>query len=64
MVREAHDQQMDLDHAVAMVRERTKTRYRVFEPDADPAVAAKFERLNGARSNVSGILHAIDRGTA
>jgi glyoxylase-like metal-dependent hydrolase (beta-lactamase superfamily II) len=55
---------LDLDHAVAMVRERTRDRYAVFRPDADPDVAAKFERLTGAASNVAGIMHWLDRSAA
>ncbi len=55
---------LDLDHAVALVHERTKDRYAVFLPDADPDVAAKFERLSGAASNVAGIMHWLDRSAA
>jgi glyoxylase-like metal-dependent hydrolase (beta-lactamase superfamily II) len=52
---------LDLDHAVAMVAERTRDRYAAFRPDADPDVAAKFDRLSGAASNVAGIMHWLDR---
>ena len=52
---------LDLDHAVAMVRDRTRDRYAVLRPDGDPEVARKFERLSGARSNVAGIMHWLDR---
>jgi glyoxylase-like metal-dependent hydrolase (beta-lactamase superfamily II) len=55
---------LDLDHAVAMVRERTNPRYGVFQPDTDPAIAAKFERFSGAGSNVAGIMHWLDRSAA
>ncbi len=55
---------LDLDHAVAMVRERTKARYAVFGPDADADVAAKFERLTGTAANVAGIMHWLDRSAA
>src|SRR5262245_44403867 len=41
LVTEAHGQGMDLDHAVAMVRDRTRSRYRIFADDADPEVAEK-----------------------
>jgi glyoxylase-like metal-dependent hydrolase (beta-lactamase superfamily II) len=47
---------LDLDHAVAMVLERTKSRYAAFRPDADPAIARKFDRVSGTASNVSGIM--------
>jgi glyoxylase-like metal-dependent hydrolase (beta-lactamase superfamily II) len=60
-VREAHDQGLDLDHAVAMVRDRTDARYRAYGPDADPAVAEKYELLNGVRSNVAGIIHSLEK---
>ncbi|RFS84084.1 MBL fold metallo-hydrolase [Actinomadura spongiicola] len=61
-VRDAKDRGLDLDHAVAMVVERTKDRYAVLSDDADPDVAAKHEMLNSVESNVAGILHALDRG--
>ncbi len=51
----------DLDHAVAMVAERTRERYAIFEPGADPELAAKYDRVAGAQSNVSGILRWLDR---
>ncbi|HEX6469591.1 MAG TPA: MBL fold metallo-hydrolase [Streptosporangiaceae bacterium] len=60
-VREAHGQGMDLDHAVAMVQERTRGRYIAYGPDADPALVEKYEALNGTESNVSGIMHALER---
>ena len=47
----------DLDHAVAMVAERTRARYALFADDADPELAAKFDRVGGAESNVAGIMH-------
>jgi glyoxylase-like metal-dependent hydrolase (beta-lactamase superfamily II) len=52
---------LDLDHAVAMVRDRTRERYKALQPGSDPEVARKFERLSGARSNVAGIVHWLDR---
>jgi glyoxylase-like metal-dependent hydrolase (beta-lactamase superfamily II) len=52
---------LDLDHAVAMVRSQTLSRYAALREDADPAVAAKFERISGAAANVSGIWHWLDR---
>ena len=62
IVSEAHDQRLDLDHAVAMVRERTDSRYRALSPDADPEVAEKIEMISAARNNVAGIMHALKRG--
>ena len=60
-VSRAHGYGLDLDHAVAMVHERTKDRYALFQPGAEPDVAAKFERLSSAASNVAGIMHWLDR---
>ncbi|MEV0409161.1 MBL fold metallo-hydrolase [Actinoallomurus sp. NPDC050550] len=60
LVTEAHDQRLDLDHAVAMVRERTDDRYRALAPDADPEVAQKVEIISAARNNVAGIMHALE----
>jgi glyoxylase-like metal-dependent hydrolase (beta-lactamase superfamily II) len=51
---------LDLDHAVAMVRERTNARYEAFRPGVDPAIAEKFDRISGTASNVTGIMHWLD----
>jgi glyoxylase-like metal-dependent hydrolase (beta-lactamase superfamily II) len=51
---------LDLDHAVAMVSERTRDRYRAFAPDADPELTAKFNWISGADANVAGIMHWLD----
>ncbi|GAA3160707.1 MBL fold metallo-hydrolase [Planomonospora alba] len=59
LTRQAHAEGMDLDHAVAMVRERTRERYAALE--ADDATAEQFELLSGAPSNVAGIMHWLDR---
>ena len=52
---------LDLDHAVAMVVERTRARYAAFSPGVDPALAVKFDRISGSASNVSGIMHWLDK---
>jgi glyoxylase-like metal-dependent hydrolase (beta-lactamase superfamily II) len=52
---------LDLDHAVAMVAERTMARYAVLAEDGDPELAAKYNRIAGAPSNVSGIMHWLDK---
>ena len=52
---------LDLDHAAAMVAERTRERYAILAPGADPELAAKYNRVAGAPSNVSGIMHWLDR---
>jgi glyoxylase-like metal-dependent hydrolase (beta-lactamase superfamily II) len=52
---------LDLDHAVAMVRDRTRDRYAALHPDADPAIGERFDRLSSATSNVGGIMHWLDK---
>jgi glyoxylase-like metal-dependent hydrolase (beta-lactamase superfamily II) len=52
---------LDLDHAVAMVRERTRSRYALLAPGASPELAEKFEQISGAESNVGGIWHWLDK---
>jgi hypothetical protein len=50
---------LDLNHAAAMVAERTKARYAILADNADPALAAKFDRVSGA-ANVAGIARWLD----
>jgi len=59
--RRARGQGADLDHAVAMVAERTRQRYAVLRDDADPAMAAKYDRTSSTSANVAGILHYLDK---
>ncbi|MEU6742970.1 MBL fold metallo-hydrolase [Streptosporangium sandarakinum] len=59
LTRRAHSEGMDLDHAVAMVRERTRERYAALKDD--DGTAEEFELLSGAPSNVAGILHWLNR---
>jgi glyoxylase-like metal-dependent hydrolase (beta-lactamase superfamily II) len=59
--RQARAAGLDLDHAVAMVRERTRDRYVAFRPGGDPVVAKKIERIGGAASNVGGIMRWLDK---
>jgi glyoxylase-like metal-dependent hydrolase (beta-lactamase superfamily II) len=58
--RSARSAGLDLDHAVAMVSEKTRDRYKALAADADPAVMARFERISGAEANVAGIMHWLD----
>ena len=44
-----------------MVRDRTRDRYLATGPDADPALADRFERVSSARGNVEGIMHWLDK---
>ena len=53
---------LDLDHAVTMVRDRTLDRYAAASPDADPALAERFERASSVRGNVEGIMQWLDKG--
>ena len=59
--RRARGAGLDLDHAVAMVAERTKERYAILADGADPELAAKYNRIAGAPSNVAGIMHWLDK---
>ncbi|MGI5156706.1 MBL fold metallo-hydrolase [Microbispora sp. CA-102843] len=59
LTRRARAEGLDLDHAVAMVRDRTRERYAALR--ADEATAEQFELLSGAPSNVAGIMHWLDR---
>jgi glyoxylase-like metal-dependent hydrolase (beta-lactamase superfamily II) len=52
---------LDLDHAVAMVRSQTLSRYAALQPGADPALAVRFERMSGAAMNVGGIWHWLEK---
>jgi hypothetical protein len=59
MVREARSMQMDLDHAVAMVRERTPISFA----DADTIAEreATWEFLSSTAANVAGISRWLDQ---
>ncbi len=61
--RRARDRSPDLDHAAAMVAERTRERYAILRADADPELAAAHERTSSAAANVAGIAHWLDRQT-
>jgi glyoxylase-like metal-dependent hydrolase (beta-lactamase superfamily II) len=59
--RRARKAGLDLDHAVAMVAERTRQRYRVLADDADRELAAKYERISGTQGNVAGIMRWLNK---
>jgi glyoxylase-like metal-dependent hydrolase (beta-lactamase superfamily II) len=59
--RRAHQAGLDLDHAVAMVAERTAERYALLAPGSDLDLAAKYDRVGGTASNVSGIMHWLSK---
>jgi glyoxylase-like metal-dependent hydrolase (beta-lactamase superfamily II) len=52
---------LDLDHAVAMVVERTRRRYAYLADGADEELAAKYNRVAGASSNVAGIMRFLEK---
>jgi glyoxylase-like metal-dependent hydrolase (beta-lactamase superfamily II) len=61
-VRAARDSSPDVDHAIAMVRERDRERHPDFYADA--ARVEKFDELSGVGANVNGILRWLDRTEA
>jgi glyoxylase-like metal-dependent hydrolase (beta-lactamase superfamily II) len=58
-VRETRADALDLDHAVAMLRERTTERYGLL--DTDPEVDEKFELLSSTAANIDGINRWLDK---
>jgi glyoxylase-like metal-dependent hydrolase (beta-lactamase superfamily II) len=58
--RKAHREGLDLDHAVALVHERTKDRYRGLQPGVDDYAGEKLMRLSNTEANVAGIMHWLD----
>jgi glyoxylase-like metal-dependent hydrolase (beta-lactamase superfamily II) len=59
LVRDARERRLDLDHAVAMVRDRTAKRYAEFM--AREEVVEKFEHLSPTAANIVGINRWLDR---
>jgi glyoxylase-like metal-dependent hydrolase (beta-lactamase superfamily II) len=62
--RHARTAGLNLDHAAAMVADRTRLRYQVLAEGADPELAAKYDRISGAAANVAGIMHWLDKTEA
>ena len=59
LVKDARHEQLDLDHAIAMIKEKTHERYtRLFN---DPALAHRFEELNSTGANIVGINRWLDK---
>jgi glyoxylase-like metal-dependent hydrolase (beta-lactamase superfamily II) len=58
--RKARREGLDLDHAVALVHERTKDRYRGLQPGVDDYAGEKLMRLSNTEANVAGIMHWLD----
>ena len=59
LTRETRRRKLDLDHAVAAVRDRTRQRYAAINDD--PELREKYEVLNGDAANVTGILRWLDQ---
>ena len=59
--RRARGRGLDLDHAAALVAERTRERYAILSDDADPELAAKYDRVGGTTANVAGISRWLDK---
>jgi glyoxylase-like metal-dependent hydrolase (beta-lactamase superfamily II) len=59
MTRDVRRQGLDLDHAVAAVRDRTRERYAALE--SDPELLAKHDVLNSDAANLNGILRWLDK---
>jgi glyoxylase-like metal-dependent hydrolase (beta-lactamase superfamily II) len=57
-VRIAHQSAPDVDHAIAMVREKDRQRHPDFYSDADRV--HKFDELSGVGANVHGIVRWLD----
>lgn len=60
-VREARGSTGDLDHAIAMVRDKVVARYRPLPPETSPGTGEILDTLSGPEANVSGIVHWLDR---
>lgn len=59
MARDVRREGLDLDHAVAAVRDRTRERYAAVT--SDPALREKHAALNSDEANLVGILRWLDR---
>ena len=59
LVRETRLSELDLDHAVQRVTERTADRYAAYL--ADPSIEEKFEHLSATAANVAGINRWLDQ---
>lgn len=59
--RRARKAGLELDHAAAMVAERTRERYRALAEGADPEMMARYEPISGTEANVAGIMRWLDK---
>ncbi len=60
----AHRTGLGHDHAVAIVAERTASRYALLAPGADPELAAKYNRVAGTAANVAGIWRWLENAAS
>jgi glyoxylase-like metal-dependent hydrolase (beta-lactamase superfamily II) len=59
LVRNARTERLDLDHAISMIRDKTRERYeRLFN---DPELSHRFEELNSTGANIVGINRWLDK---
>jgi hypothetical protein len=59
--RRARGAGLDLDHAVAMVRDRIRERYATLQPGADPEITTRAETISSTRANIEGILRWLEK---
>lgn len=59
--RQARDAGLDLDHAVAMVHQRTKDRYAALRAGGDEDAAEKLLRLASTEANVGGVMRWLGK---
>jgi glyoxylase-like metal-dependent hydrolase (beta-lactamase superfamily II) len=59
--RRARGAGLGVDHAVAMVRDRTRQRYAALLPGGEPELTEKAERVSSTRANVEGILRWLEK---
>jgi glyoxylase-like metal-dependent hydrolase (beta-lactamase superfamily II) len=59
--RRARSAGLDLDHTVAMIRDRTRPRYAALRPGAEPQLSEKAERVSSTQANVEGILRWLEK---
>jgi glyoxylase-like metal-dependent hydrolase (beta-lactamase superfamily II) len=59
--RRARGTGQDLDHAAAMVAERTRHRYAALSDDAEEGAAERLQRVADTSANVTGIMRWLDK---
>jgi glyoxylase-like metal-dependent hydrolase (beta-lactamase superfamily II) len=59
--RRARGAGQDLDHAAAMVAQRTRHRYAAMSDEADETAAGRLQRMAGTEANVAGIMRWLEK---